>query len=162
MLTTESGKIELAPQFILSDLPRLRTLLSREQPAVVLVSRRHARSLNSWMHNLLPLVKGKQRCTLYIHPTDASRLGLSDESLATVANGTGSVDVPVEITNDILPGVVSLPHGWSQDHQGMQMEVSRQYAGVLNNFLSPGDLLDEISGNAVLNGIPVTVSAASS
>jgi anaerobic selenocysteine-containing dehydrogenase len=73
-------------------------------------------------------------------------------------NATGSVDVPVEVTDDILPGVVSLPHGWSQDHDGMRMEVSRRYAGVLNNFLSPGDLLDEISGNAVLNGIPVTVS----
>jgi len=65
----------------------------------------------------------------------------------------------VEITDDILPGVVSLPHGWTQDHDGMQMEVSREHAGVLNNFLSPGDLLDEISGNAVLNGIPVTVAA---
>jgi anaerobic selenocysteine-containing dehydrogenase len=85
-------------------------------------------------------------------------LGLVDDALATVANDTGSVDVHVEVTDDILPGVVSLPHGWSQDHDGMQMEVSRQYAGVLNNYLSPGDLLDEISGNAVLNGIPVTVS----
>ncbi len=158
MLTTASGKIELAPEFILSDLPRLRTLLTREQPPIVLVSRRHARSLNSWMHNLLPLVKGKPRCTLHIHPTDAARLGLVDDALATVANDTGSVDVHVEVTDDILPGVVSLPHGWSQDHDGMQMEVSRQYAGVLNNYLSPGDLLDEISGNAVLNGIPVTVS----
>jgi anaerobic selenocysteine-containing dehydrogenase len=112
------------------------------------------------MHNLLPLVKGKERCTLHIHPSDAARLGLSEEALATVANATGSVDVQVEITDDILPGVVSLPHGWSQNHDGMRMEVSRQHAGVLNNFLSPGDLLDEISGNAVLNGIPVTVSRA--
>ena len=158
MLTTASGKIELAPEFILSDLPRMRTLLTRSRPDVVLVSLRHSRSLNSWMHNLLPLVKGKPRCTLHIHPTDAARLGLADAGMATVANATGSVDVAVEVTDDILPGVVSLPHGWSQDHDGMQMEVSRQYAGVLNNYLSPGDLLDEISGNAVLNGIPVTVS----
>lgn len=159
MLTTASGKIELAPEFILSDLPRLRSLLTRQQPSIVLVSRRHARSLNSWMHNLLPLVKGKPRCTLHMHPDDARRLGLADATMATVANTTGSVDVPIEITEDIRQGVVSLPHGWSQNHNGMQMEVSRQYAGVLNNFLPPGDLLDEISGNAVLNGIPVTVSA---
>jgi anaerobic selenocysteine-containing dehydrogenase len=160
MLATASGKIELAPDFILSDLPRVRTLLTRRQPDLVLVSRRHARSLNSWMHNLPPLVKGTPRCTLQMHPTDATRLGLLDDELATVANATGSLDVHVEITDDISPGVVSLPHGWTQDHSGTRMEVSRQHAGVLNNLLSPGDLLDEISGNAVLNGIPVTVSAA--
>ena len=157
MLKTESGKVELAPDYIVADIPRLRELLHREQPPLVLVGRRHARSLNSWMHNVEVLVKGKDRCTLQIHPDDAARLGLIDEGLATVSNDAGTVTVTVEVTDDITPGVVSLPHGWGHDHAGTQMDVARRYAGVGSNVVSPGDLLDTISGNAVLNGIPVHV-----
>jgi anaerobic selenocysteine-containing dehydrogenase len=160
MLETESGKIELAPDYIVADIPRLRGLLERNRPSLVLVGRRHARSLNSWMHNVEVLVKGKDRCTLQIHPDDASRTGLSHAGLAKVSNDTGSVTVTVEVSDDITPGVVSLPHGWGHDRDGTQMDVAKRHAGVGSNVVSPGDLLDTISGNAVLNGIPVRVEPA--
>ncbi len=160
LLKTDSGKIELAPDYITADIPRLKELLVREQPPLVLVSRRHVRSLNSWMHNVEVLVKGKDRCTLQIHPDDASRCGLTDAVLATVTSTAGKVTVPVEITGDISPGVVSLPHGWGHGRDGTQLTVAGRRPGITNNILSPGDLVDAISGNAVLNGIPVTVTPA--
>jgi anaerobic selenocysteine-containing dehydrogenase len=160
MLKTESGKVELAPEYIVADIDRLRDLFRRDQPSLVLIGRRHARSLNSWMHNVEVLVKGKDRCTLQVHPEDARLVGLHDGALATVSSRAGTVVVPVEITDDIRRGVVSLPHGWGHDRDGIQMDVARRYAGVGSNILTPGDLLDTISGNAVLNGIPVRVEPA--
>ena len=160
MLKTESGKVELAPDYILADLARLRERLNRRAPPLVLVGRRHSRSLNSWMHNVEVLVSGKDRCTLQIHPQDAERCGLADGALARVSNDAGEVTVAVEVTDDVTPGVVSLPHGWGHDHDGAQLDVARRHAGVGSNLVTPGDLLDTISGNAVLNGIPVTVEPA--
>ena len=160
LLKTESGKIELAPDYIVADIPRLRELLVREQPALVLVSRRHVRSLNSWLHNVEVLVKGKDRCTLQIHPDDAARFSVVDGDQAIVSNGSGSVTVGVEVTADVSPGVVSLPHGWGHDRKGAKLTVASRRPGITNNVLSPGDLIDTISGNAVLNGIPVTVAPA--
>ncbi len=160
LLKTASGKVELAPDYILADLPRLRARLGQVAPPLVLIGRRHSRSLNSWMHNVEALVSGKDRCTLRIHPKDAARCGLIDGAMARLSNTTGEVTVPVEITEDVTPGVVSLPHGWGHDRPGAQLDVARRHAGVGSNLVSPGDLLDPISGNAVLNGIPVTVEAA--
>lgn len=157
LLKTDSGKIELAPDYIVADIARLKDLLVREQPALVLVSRRHVRSLNSWMHNVDVLVKGKDRCTLQIHPDDSARFGLTDNELAVVSNSTGSVTVVVEVLDDMSPGVVCLPHGWGHDRKGARLAVAGRRPGVTNNILSPGELVDAISGNAVLNGIPVTV-----
>jgi anaerobic selenocysteine-containing dehydrogenase len=159
ILRTESGRIELAPPYITADIPRLEALFDRTQPELVLVSRRHLRSLNSWMHNVEVLMKGKDRSGLHIHPDDAARAGVADGGTATVTSSAGSVIVAVEITDDISPGVVSLPHGWGHDVDGARLNVARRYPGVTSNLLSPGDLLDVISGNAVLNGIPVTVEA---
>jgi anaerobic selenocysteine-containing dehydrogenase len=112
------------------------------------------------MHNLPVLVKGKPRCTLQIHPDDAARLGIEVGGRAKVASRTGSVIAPVDVTDAVMPGVVSLPHGWGHDLDGVQTEVARANAGVNSNLLADEDLFDPLSGNAVLNGIPVEVAPA--
>jgi anaerobic selenocysteine-containing dehydrogenase len=160
VLTTPSGKIELAPTYIADDLGRLRARLERPTDGLVLVSRRHVRSNNSWMHNVTVLVKGKDRCTLLVHPVDASHAGLADGGAARVSSETGTIEVPVEVSDEMMPGVVSLPHGWGHDLEGVRLSVAREHAGVNNNLIAPGRLVDEISGNAVVNGIPVEVVPA--
>jgi anaerobic selenocysteine-containing dehydrogenase len=159
VLSTPSGKVELAPEHITQDLPRLAQRLGRAEPPLVLVSRRHLRSNNSWMHNVAPLVTGKDRCTLLVHPDDAARFGLRDGGRARVASRAGSIQVPVEVTDEMMPGVVSLPHGWGHDKDGAQLGVASKHAGACNNVLAPGELVDVPSGNAVVNGIPVEIAA---
>jgi anaerobic selenocysteine-containing dehydrogenase len=159
-LRTPSGKVELAPPAIVADIPRLREQLAdRANGGMVLIGRRQLRSNNSWMHNLLPLVKGKDRCTAWMHPDDAERLGLVDGALACVRSRAGEVEVPVEVTADIMPGVVSIPHGWGHDVDGVRLAVAASHAGVNSNLLADETLIDPLSGNAVLNGIPVEVHA---
>ena len=126
----------------------------------MLISRRHVRSNNSWMHNVKVLVKGKDRCTLLIHPDDAARTGVADGALARISSEAGSIEAPVEVSDEVMPGVVCLPHGWGHDKPGARLSVAREHAGVNNNLLAPGHLVDEISGNAVVNGIPVEVVPA--
>jgi len=161
VLRTPSGRIELgAPEF-LSDLDRLAAAIPElDDRNLVLVGRRHLRSNNSWMHNVRVLVKGKPRCTLQVHPDDADRYGLRDGAPATVSSQVGSVSAPVEVTDGILPGVVSLPHGWGHGQPGTKMAVAAEHAGVNSNLLSDHRALDPLSGTSVLNGIPVTVGPA--
>ena len=161
VLRTASGKIELAPEPLLADLPRLRESLSREQNGhMVLVGRRQLRSNNSWMHNLDPLVKGKDSCTAHMHPDDAARLGLADGDHATLRSRVGQIDAPVEVTDAVMPGVVSLPHGWGHAAAGTRMSVAAAHPGVNSNVLSDESVVEAVSGNAVLSGIPVQVAAA--
>jgi anaerobic selenocysteine-containing dehydrogenase len=161
VLRTPSGRIELAPEAIVADVARLRAALARERNGgLVLVGRRQLRSNNSWMHNLPALVKGKDRCTLHIHPDDAERLGLADGGRAVVSSSTGRIEAPVEVTEDIMPGVVSIPHGWGHDAPGVRMSVASEHSGVNSNVLADESQMDPLSGNAVLNGIPVEVRAA--
>ncbi len=161
VLRTPTGKIDLAPEPILEDVAErlLPSLSGRDDGALVLVGRRDLRSNNSWMHNVEVLVKGKPRCTLHVHPDDAARLDLVDGGLARVRSRVGEVDIPVEVTDGIMPGVVSIPHGWGHDVEGADQAVAARYAGVNSNLLADGALVDPLSGNAVLNGIPVTVEA---
>ena len=158
VLRTPSGKIELAPEPIVEDVARLRASLTPGRNGrMVLVGRRDLRSNNSWMHNLDVLVKGKERCTLQVHPEDAARLGLADGGTACVRSRRGEVAVTVEVTAAIMPGVVSIPHGWGHGVDGADLSVAAGRPGVNTNLLADGDLFDPLSGNAVLNGIPVTV-----
>jgi anaerobic selenocysteine-containing dehydrogenase len=164
VLRTPSGMIELAPEPITADVARLEAALDERAGAgesgFVLIGRRDLRSNNSWMHNLGVLVKGKPRCTLHVHPGDAARLGLETGALAEVRSRTGAVAVPVEVTDAIMPGVVSIPHGWGHDVDGVQLSVAATTAaGVNSNLLADERLFDALSGNAVLNGIPVSVTA---
>ena len=112
------------------------------------------------MHNLNVLVKGKERCTLHIHPDDARALGLSSGDVARVTSRVGKIDVPVEITDAIRPGVVSMPHGWGHDLDGIALGVASARPGVNSNVLADEEQLDVASGTAVVNGIPVTVVPA--
>ncbi len=157
VLRTPSGKIELAPELLISDLARLETALDRPAPGLLLVGRRHVRSNNSWMHNLPMLAKGPARCTLQLHPQDAAERGLGAGSVARISSRVGNVSAPVEITEAIAPGVVCLPHGWGHDEPGTRMAVAAQRPGTNSNILTDELALDPLSGTAVLNGIPVEV-----
>jgi len=158
ILEIPSGKIELAPGYIVADLPRLNERIAKPNEPLVLVSRRQLRSNNSWMHNVAPLMTGKPRCTLLIHPEDASAAGVQDGGVARVRSDAGELDVPVEVSDEMTPGVVCLPHGFGHDKEGARLSVAAQHAGVCSNILAPGALVDVPSGNAVVNGIPVTVA----
>ena len=161
VLRTPSGKVELAPPALLADVERLRRAIGRfSDGGTVLVGRRHLRSNNSWMHNLDVLVKGKERCTLQVHPADADRLGLVDGGAVKVASRVGQVIAPVEVTDAVMPGVVSLPHGWGHDMPGTRLGVAAKRPGVNSNILTDDQIVDPLSGNAVLNGIPVTLAPA--
>jgi anaerobic selenocysteine-containing dehydrogenase len=135
VLRTPSGRIELAPSAITADVARLRATLERAAPAMVLIGRRDLRSNNSWMHNVENLVRGEARCTMLIHPDDATRLALDDGDTACVRSRVGVVLIPVEVTDAIMPGVVSIPHGWGHDAEGTRMRVARAHAGVNTNLL---------------------------
>src|SRR4029450_12461933 len=141
-----------------AELARSRPPLDRaSHDGLVLVGRRDLRSNNSWMHNLDVLVKGKPRCTLHIQPDDAPPRELANGDPARVVSATGTVVVHVEVTDAVMCGVVSLPHGWGHDVEGVDLAVAAAHAGVNSNVLSSRDALDPLSGNAVLNGIPVEV-----
>jgi anaerobic selenocysteine-containing dehydrogenase len=158
VLRTPSGRVELAPEPVLADASRLRDSIGRSADAFVLIGRRHLRSNNSWMHNLPALAGGSNRCTLQIHPDDAAELGLTDT--AVVKGSGGELLAPVEITDGIRRGVVSLPHGWGHDRGGTQQTVAAAQPGVNVNQLNDGNQLDPLSGTAVLNGIPVDIAPA--
>jgi anaerobic selenocysteine-containing dehydrogenase len=112
------------------------------------------------MHNLEPLVKGPPRCTLHVNPADAERFGLADGGTAHVRSRAGEIDAPVEVTDKVMPGVVSIPHGWGHGAPGANLPVAARYAGVNANALTDELDLDPLSGNAVLNGVPVELSPA--
>lgn len=160
-LRTSTGKIEMAPEPLMADVERLRARRDAgPNTGLTLVGRRHLKTNNSWMHNISVLVKGRVRCTLQMNPLDADRLGLSDGSPARIASRVGEVVAPVEVTTDIRPGVVSLPHGWGHDEPGTRLRVASEKAGVNSNVLTDDRVMDPLSGTSALNGIPVSVSPA--
>lgn len=160
ILRTPSGQVELAHPILLQDLNRLAETLTADIEPFVLVGRRHLKTNNSWMHNVKVLTKGNVSCTLQMNPSDAAQLGISHGGHAHVASRVGEVVVPVEITEDIREGVVSLPHGWGHNVPGTNLKVAAEKAGVNSNILSDHESLDPLSGTSVLNAIPVRVWAA--
>jgi anaerobic selenocysteine-containing dehydrogenase len=159
-LKTRSGRVELLPGPIADDLPRLRAALAERPEGLVLVGRRHLRSNNSWMHNVPALTGGSNRCTLHIHPEDAERLGVEDGAAVRVQGAGGEVTAPAEVTDAVRRGVVSLPHGWGHNRPGTRLSHASTDPGVNVNQLLDGRLLDPLSGNAVLNAVPVEVAPA--
>jgi anaerobic selenocysteine-containing dehydrogenase len=163
LLRTQSGKIELAPELLASDVPRLRSLLDSEpdrSESLTLIGRRQLRSNNSWMHNLPKLVGGPERCTILVNPADAERLGIADGEPARVSGPRGSIELTARVTGDMMPGVVSVPHGWGHDLDGADLAVAREHAGANVNLLGDSGMLEPLSGTAVLNGVPVTLEPA--
>lgn len=160
VLRTPSGMVELAPAAIVADVPRLRAGLATPATGLVLIGRRELRSNNSWFHNLPALTKGPDACTLLVHPDDAARLGLATGDRAQIATIAGRVEAPVEVTATIMPGVVSLPHGWGHDAPGADLRVARAHAGQNANVLVPDVAVEPLSGNAIQNAVPVAVARA--
>jgi len=158
-LRTPSGQVELAPPTLLADLERARLDLDATPPPLVLIGRRDVRSNNSWMHNLPTLAKGPERCTLLVHPQDAQRAGLADGGRARLAAAGSELEVGVEISDDMMPGVLSLPHGWGHDLPGSRLHLAAQRPGVNLNALLDERLRDPLSGNAVLGGTAVSLRA---
>jgi anaerobic selenocysteine-containing dehydrogenase len=154
LVCTASGKVELAPPALVADLDRLRAKMAAPTPEVVLIGRRQLRSNNSWLHNVKSLVGGSNKCTLHVNPADIAKFGLGEQ--AVVRSAVSELVVAVEANDAIMPGVVSLPHGWG--HTGGRQRVAEENAGVNANALTDESVLDVPSGNAVFNGVPVTIS----
>jgi anaerobic selenocysteine-containing dehydrogenase len=160
LLRTPTGKIELAPPSLVEDLARPAADLARPVAPMVIVGRREVRSNNSWMHNLPLLAKGPERCTALVHPDDAQRLGLVDGAMARIRSVRGQVQARVQVSDEMMPGVVSLPHGWGHDLPGTRLGVAGQRPGANLNQLLDENLRDPLSGNAVLGGVPVELAPA--
>ena len=159
VLRTPSGRIELAPPLLLADLAAAAATIDEPAPALVVIGRRDVRSNNSWMHNLPTLAKGPQRCTALVHPSDAARAGVQDGQRARLVNDQATLTVPVTVSDEVMPGVVSLPHGWGHDLPGTQLGVAAERPGVNLNALLDERQRDPLSGNAVLGGVAVRLEA---
>jgi anaerobic selenocysteine-containing dehydrogenase len=161
-LHTSDHRVRLAPKSFADDVPRLRQVLDRAvvEGELLLIGRRSLRSNNSWMHNSHRLVKGRSRCTLLMHPRDAGARGLTTGAHVRLRSRVGEVRVPVEVTDDIAPGVVSLPHGWGQMRSGVELRVAREQVGASINDVTDDARVDPLSGNAAFSGTPVHVERA--
>ncbi|WP_286912783.1 MULTISPECIES: molybdopterin oxidoreductase family protein [unclassified Pseudomonas] len=159
-LGTASKAVEAAPQVLLDDLQRLARQAPPRAGELLLIGRRHIRSNNSWMHNFHRLVKGKPRHQLLMHPQDLQQRHLQDGQQVRIRSRTGSLEVEVQASEEMMPGVVSLPHGFGHSRLGVQLEVAQAQPGVSANDLTDERLRDQVSGNAALNGVPVQVEAA--
>ena len=159
-LKTANGKVQAAPAVILADLARFAAQPAPMADELLLIGRRHVRSNNSWMHNYHRLVKGKPRHQLHMHPDDLAQRQLSDGQRVRVSSRIGMIEVEVVASQDMMPGVVSLPHGWGHGRPGVRMSIASEQPGASANDLTDERQLDELSGNAALNGVPVQVAVA--
>jgi anaerobic selenocysteine-containing dehydrogenase len=159
ILRTPSGKIELWPAAVAAELAAVDEALAAEAPALVVVGRRDVRSNNSWMHNLPTLAKGPERCTALLHPSDAARHGVADGDRVRLEGAGGrAIELPAVLSDDMMPGVVSVPHGWGHDQAGARLGVAAQRPGANLNALLDDAQRDPLSGTSVLNGVPVRLS----
>ncbi len=162
-LMTADKRINLAPEPFVKDIQRLSNEANLEDSAEFpfrLIGRRHLRDDNSWLHNSVRLMKGKNRCTVWINRADAKALNLINNQVVKVSTRVGSVEIPCEITESIAPGVVSIPHGYGHARDGVKLDVAVNYAGVSINDLTDELEVDELTGNAALNGVKVRIQAS--
>ena len=163
MLRTKGGRISLLHPLLEADIVRLHDSLSFKVPELVLIGRRHIRDMNSWLHNLSNYARGKNRCTLMINPADARARNLMDGGEAKIGSTVGELIVPVEFNDGLMPGVVSLPHGFGHRYRGTRQSVAADMLpGVSANDLIDDQALDIPSGTSVVNGVPVSVTAINS
>jgi anaerobic selenocysteine-containing dehydrogenase len=160
-LQTPDKRIHCAPGELLNDMSRLEAWFERAGgDGLLLIGRRHVRSNNSWLHNSYRLVKGKPRCQLLVHPEDARKLSLADGARARLSSRVGEIEVDVLTSDEMMPGTVSLPHGYGHHRNGTRQRVAAAHAGVSVNDVTDEQLLDELCGNAALNGVPVELFPA--
>jgi anaerobic selenocysteine-containing dehydrogenase len=163
-LKTADKCIDLAPEALVKDVARVKARFF-ETPTphlngnLLLIGRRQLRSNNSWMHNSQRLVKGKPQCTILMHPSDAAHRQLVAGQKVLVRSRVGSIVLPIAISDEIMPGVVSIPHGWGHDRSGNQMEIAQQHAGESINDITDNQAVDVLCGTAAFNGTIVTVDA---
>ena len=157
-LPSKDHRIDLAPPLVVQDVARLAALPVPQADELLLIGRRHQRDCNSWMHNSERLTRGRPRHQLLMNPADLADREITDGARVRVTSRIGSVEVEVAASDDLMPGVVSLPHGYGHARDGVLMSRSREVAGVSINDLTDPELLD-VSGNAALNGVPVAVTA---
>jgi anaerobic selenocysteine-containing dehydrogenase len=162
ILSWKKKRLELSCALLIDQLPALNALCDGDPAELVLISRRTSRSNNSWLHNMARLTKGRGRCTLEMHPDDAAARGLEDGVLATLSSDVGAIEVPVEVTDRLMPGVVCLPHGWGQDRDGVVLGIARAQGGASINDVIDHRRVDAISGTSALSGQRVRVSAIAS
>ncbi len=160
LLRTGGGRISLLHPLLESDIARLQQSITEPVPEMVLIGRRHIRDMNSWLHNLNNYSRGKNRCTLMINPKDARARGLEDGGEALITSAVGELVVPIEFHDGLMPGVVSLPHGFGHRYRGTRQSIAReQLPGVSANDLVDDQVLDVPSGTSVVNGVPVSVQS---
>ncbi|MFT6330747.1 MAG: anaerobic selenocysteine-containing dehydrogenase [Bermanella sp.] len=161
-------KIDMSFDYFMPDLTRVdKHFFEIDLPddnSLQLIGRRHLKTNNSWLHNSKRMVKGTNnglsRCTAQIHPDDATKFAIQDKQMINVKSRVGEISLPAEITHKIMPGVISIPHGWGHNKKGMRWKTAEQHAGVSVNDLTDEMVIDELSGNAVLNGVPVWIEAS--
>ena len=159
-LKHKDKQIHLNVDFYQADLERVREMMQDyDDKQVLLIGRRHVRSNNSWLHNSYRLVKGKPRCTLMLHPETAKEYGIEDGQNVKVSSRVGSVIITAEVTDELMPKVVSIPHGWGHGRKGVKQKIAQAHAGVSVNDLTDDTLIDQLSGNAAVNGVPVQLEA---
>jgi len=161
-IVTHDRKIRLVPQLLVDDVARVKTWLQQtREPGLVMIGRRQLRTNNSWMHNCPSLTKGPDRSLLLIHPDDASKLGLLEGQAVEVVSRVGTVTVTLSVSDEMMPGVVSLPHGFGHQQVAQTLRVAGALKGANVNILTDDHLLDPLSGTASLNGVPVRIQAVS-
>jgi anaerobic selenocysteine-containing dehydrogenase len=160
-LKHKDKQIHLNVDFYQADLERVKEMMQQyDASQILLIGRRHVRSNNSWLHNSHRLVKGKSRCTLMLHPETAKQQGIEDGQNVKVSSRVGSVIIAAEVTDELMPGVVSIPHGWGHGRKGVKQKIAQAHAGVSVNDLTDDTLIDQLSGNAAVNGVPVELMLA--
>ena len=159
-LKHKDKQIHLNVDFYQADLERVQEMMQDyDDKQILLIGRRHVRSNNSWLHNSYRLVKGKPRCTLMLHPETAKEYGIEDGQNVKVTSRVGSVTIVAEVTDELMPKVVSIPHGWGHGRKGVRQKIAQAHAGVSVNDLTDDTLIDQLSGNAAVNGVPVQLEA---
>lgn len=159
-LKHKDKKIHLNIDFYQADLKRVQEMMQNyDDKQILLIGRRHVRSNNSWLHNSYRLVKGKPRCTLMLHPETAKEYGIEDGQNVKVTSRVGSITIVAEVTDELMPKVVSIPHGWGHGRKGVKQKIAQAHAGVSVNDLTDDTLIDQLSGNAAVNGVPVQLQA---
>ena len=159
----DTKKMDILPKVYHDALRNLIDTIEdkRTDKRLLLIGRRHLRSNNSWLHNSYRMVKGRERCTALIHPDDAKGQHIENGDVVTVTSRVGSIQILAELTDEMMPGAISIPHGWGHHRDGIQLDIAAAHAGVSINDIIDDELVDELCGVSVINATPVTIERAS-